>query len=199
MSARTPLLFLGGLVLVCAGSAVGSLLTVAFLGAPEAQASSAPPAPASVTVETEALRRAVEDLTRELRVAAPTLRSEIPVEMPASLRIPGSASDLLPGSEPPERLRSEGSTSHAGLGALAATVHPPTPEQRDLMQELLGIEHAPRQKSHQFWTYQQVLERYGSPDEILGDASMSWFYKDPRTGITTQMKFCEGVLIAIYD
>ena len=74
-----------------------------------------------------------------------------------------------------------------------------TGAQREHLQSLRATEYEARQKTHLFWDYQKVLDRYGIPDEISGESSMTWYYQIPQTGESLTLKFCEGLLIAVYD
>ncbi len=58
-------------------------------------------------------------------------------------------------------------------------------------------------RDHILWTYQQVLDQYGKPDEVYsGEQGVGWYYEVNHTsggllGITFQ--FMDGLLVGVYD
>ena len=58
-------------------------------------------------------------------------------------------------------------------------------------------------RDHILWTYQQVLDKYGKPDQVYsGEQGVGWYYEVNHTsgglvGITFQ--FMDGLLVGVYD
>ena len=53
-------------------------------------------------------------------------------------------------------------------------------------------------RSHRFWSYQDVLDEYGDPNEVhVRDGLLWWYYNDPDRDVT--FVFYDGLCTATYD
>lgn len=89
-------------------------------------------------------------------------------------------------------------------GAERALIPAPRGSARRTLAQLTRLneeELASFSREHMFWTYQQVLDHFGQPNEIwTEDAAVTWYYEidDPDENHSWTINFADGMLTAIY-
>lgn len=157
----------------------------------------------------EALAKAIADLSSSVRALEGNYG---PLRMPGA---PGPTSRVAAGSSavPPEDV---GRTVRDLMGrldvlqsAMAArfSAQPPLALQAArapdpaLLQDLRSRTPAERNREHAMWTFQEVLDRYGRPDEVdtYGDSStIRWTYNLPGNRLL-RFRFVQGYVIWVND
>ena len=198
-----PALILFGLVTLFLGGVVGGVLGSALIG--RAAVQPGPAAATPLTAPTGAdpeLVQAIEQLVDEVRRAR-----NAPVEVGASERRP------VGGASPPaldedrvvaalDRLTlalqaAQGRATPGGIG-ITPLVLPPPGSHRGALEALIGRDWEEISREYRFWTFQQVLDRFGRPDEVSDDR---WLYFVPH-GDDEEIytfQFSQGYLMNIYD
>ena len=186
-------LFLGGLL--------GGLLGGALFGGGSERTWGAPPERV-VFERDEELVEALRALTRELQVRG---ADDAPQSAPReALRDDGStvSADLADVVTALERLTTALERSPAaGGGGIGVTplALPATGARPDRLSQFVGRDWKDFSREYRLWTYQQVLDHFGKPDEIQGGGT--WLYELQQGGDTRvyTFKFVDGYLAAIYD
>jgi hypothetical protein len=187
-------LFLGGLF--------GGVLGSALFRAPAAPASGASPGDGAPRSD-EGLRAAIEALTVEVR------RANVVAPVDDDLRAPVDGEGTVPAGEQDfgavvaalDRLtqalgQARGGVAGGGIG-ISPLVVPGPGSRGDALARLVGRSAEELAVEHRFLTYQQVLDRFGRPDEV---SNGSWLYRtgsgDQREVFTFQ--FVDGYLMNIW-
>jgi hypothetical protein len=85
-------------------------------------------------------------------------------------------------------------------GGNAPLVMPPAGSRKDALAALVGREWDQLSREHRFWTFQQVLDRYGPPDEVTNGGQWLYHYPDNKGASyqTFSFQFADGYLTNIY-
>jgi len=199
-----PALVLLGFVTLFLGGVVGGVLGSALLGRGAAQPApiTAVPGTGPAIVDTE-LARALQELSDEVR----RMRSTSPAP-DAGERRPVTEEGEAPALDEErivtalERLTlalqaAQGRAAPGGIGITPLVLPAPGSRQGALL-ELVGRDWEENSKEYRFWTFQQVLDRFGRPDEVSDDR---WLYRiETREGEEFfSFQFSQGYLMNIYD
>lgn len=164
-------LFLGGLI----GGWIGS----AMFRAPTAPASAASPGDGAPRSD-DALRAAIEALTAEMRRASLVTPVDDGLREPVNGEgaPPAAAQDFGAVVAALDRLtqalgQARGGVAGGGIG-ISPLVVPGPGSRKDALARLVGRSAEELALEHRFLTYQQVLDRFGRPDEVSAD---SWSYR----------------------
>ncbi len=186
----TPIAAGIGLLFGLAGGIAGAL----FIGAQSSPATrdslSQPQDPA--------LLRAIDELRQEVRSLHESLANRLtePAREPA---LGSSEPDLDRLVAAIDKLATITNTSSAPSSTARrnapALIVPDRPQNAALLRELQPVDYDVRSRQYRFFTYQQVLDQFGPPDEVHNDNS--WFYAVPGTGGLT-FRFFDGMLVNIF-
>ena len=146
----------------------------------------------------------LRELIREVRLLRTSAqRSPVaPSERPATS--PGE-----PGATNPDALMAElrhlvgsmqGSGAEPGstVTIRETLIEKPDAERRNRLFEFLDLDHETRQRSHFLWTYAQVLDRYGVPDDVsTADSGATWYYNLSED--TLQFNFQQGRVMNVWN
>jgi hypothetical protein len=143
---------------------------------------------------------ALRDLASEVRLlresmpASVPLRSEapgnqrVPIETAQSDRLERALERIAEGLEA-QRSFSEGSRDSGGSIAADLGTHRPTrapfkPKAADLLEDLRAVDAGVRNRPYYFWSVDEILERFGCPDEISSSEGGGWrlFYQVGEEG-----------------
>jgi len=174
------------------GAAGADGATSADAATPEGPAAARPqPADAG-----SALVRALGELTGEVHQLREELRTR-----------PAGRSPVDGGSEEQDRLvhlldvltsnLETATRTGTGPGYHGSPLLLPTGEAlRNRLADEADLSEQERSRNNRFLTYQQVLDRYGPPDQV-SDAGI-WIYKDPLTGVELNFHFKDGLVTNVY-
>lgn len=188
-------LLLGGL----AGGLLGSLLAQPAPAPAIAPASSGASAPLD-----PALARAIQELAREVRLLGSSSAAAAPE--PGRTPVGGEpaeshdSGDLIAALDRLTRAL-QASQSRASPGGIGITplILPAGGKRLDALATLARRDWEVNSREHRFWTYQQVLDRYGPPDEVTGDGK--WLYTlalaEGERSLT--FVFVDGYVANVYD
>jgi hypothetical protein len=190
-------LFLGGLT----GGVLGSML----LGKARAERApqTASPDPANEATERE-LARAIEELALRIRALGEPSTDDNPLSDRQPVSDPttddASAEERLAAAL--DRLSTalelaQGRAAPGGIG-ITPLVLPPMGSKLAALEALAGRDWEEVSREYRFWTFQQVLDRFGRPDRIEQDR---WIYElDLGDGVKAfSFQFSQGYLTNIYD
>ena len=164
-----------------------------------------PPAPApnaALTSSTPpladtALRDALTDLTHEVRALHESLTTRMaePTRSPALASSTLDLERLVAALESFARVASESPPTSGATGRSAAPLILPTrPRDQGRLLELAQTDFETRSRQHRFLTYQQVLDRFGQPDDVYENGL--WRYELPDSN-SLLFRFFDGMLIRI--
>jgi len=195
----TGALFLGGLL----GGIVGAWMVSRSVpvGGGAAQAS-----PGESAELARVLRELVDEVAR-LGRAEPLVRGS---ERAPAIREPGGAP--LADADAAERvvaaldrlteaLASAPARAATGAGGgNAPLVMPPAGSRKDALAALVGREWDELSREHRFWTFQQVLDRFGPPHEVTTGGQWLYYYPDAKSPNAHHFTFhfSDGYLANIY-
>lgn len=183
-----------GLVFGLCGGVAGALIVGVQPSAPVPSASftstATPP-------QDPALRDVLTDLTREVRTLHESLTTRLaePTRSPALASAMPDVDRLVAALEAfaKNANASPATASTSGRNA-PALILPTRPRDERLLRELVQTEYVVRSRQYRFLTYQQVLDRFGRPDEVQSDGS--WYYDLSESG-ELNFKFFDGMLVNI--
>ena len=190
-------LFCGGV----AGGLLGGVLFSRPVTQPAESAAGPGPGPAAETVDPQ-LAQAIAALANEVR----RLRWA-PAEAGGGERRPvgesgAPAQDGQRMVAALERLTralelAQGRAAPGGIG-ITPLVLPPAGSRQAALEGLVGRDWEEISREYRFWTFQQVLDRFGRPDEVDNDR---WLYKLQRgdSEEVFSFQFSQGYLMNIYD
>ena len=187
-------LFLGGL----AGGVLGAALFRSAPAEPRSATPAAAPA-AGPAVGDDALALAIRDLRLEIR----DLRAALTEPRPDSARTPAGAAPagpdqerLVAALEALARALSPGARpGSTGTGRSAPLIVPRGPPRHDLLRDVRAMDEEQRGRTYRFLTYQEVLDRFGRPDQVYRGGQ--WMYEDPDSGDEITFYFEDGLLLNI--
>jgi hypothetical protein len=192
-----PLLALAALL---AGAVVGGLAGAALAGrSPTPPAVS--PSRGSDARSTEELAAAIEELAREVRALArmrearETDRREVDQGDPA---LEASSPDVIAALDRLTATLVSARGAGAGAGGIGQTrLHPP-PGGKNLsaLRGLLGVPMEENSRRYRFYSFQQVLDTFGAPDQADNG---NWYYRLEEEDKVVSFDFEDGYLMNIYD
>jgi hypothetical protein len=197
-----PALVLLGLVTLFLGGVVGGVLGSALIARPAPSQGAATPGTGPQGSDA-ALVGAIGELVDEVRRIrnAPAPTGEPSERRPVE---DGSAPDLDEDRVVAalDRLTqalqaSQGRVSGGGVG-ITPLVLPAPGSRLAALEALAGRDWEENSREYRFWTFQQVLDRFGRPDEVSDDR---WIYFLRSGGDETvfTFQFSQGFLMNIYD
>ncbi len=201
MDSRPATVVLALLALLFGGVA-GGVLGVALLQPSPAEAPRTA-APAAVAELDPALAKAIEELAREVRLlGGPAPTADAPERTPVGHE--GAESfdpkELIAALDRlTQALKAaQGRASPGGIG-ITPLILPSGGKRLDALESLSGRGWQELSRDHRFWTYQQVLDRYGPPDEVNG--SGQWLYMLPLADGERSLTFTfvQGYVANVYD
>jgi hypothetical protein len=146
-----------------------------------------------------ALLAAIEGLAREVRRlgSEPARTERSPVGEPA--RDPADQEDLIAALDRlSAALASAPGRGFPGGIGITPLVRPAS-KRLDALTELLNREWDELSRENRFLTYQQVLDRFGSPDEVSGDGRWIYYVNAGEERQAFTFNFQDGFLVNIYD
>lgn len=183
------------------GGLVGGLLAGTLISKPTPNQLSQPASPPAAS--DQELARAIAELAAEVR----ELR-QVPSDAAASERRPAVEPD---GTAPQEGDRlvtaldrlslaleqAQGRAAPGGIG-ITPLVLPALGSKSGALDALFGRDWEEMSREYRFWTFQQVLDRFGRPDLIENDR---WVYRleGGDREATFTFHFSQGYLMNIYD
>jgi len=198
-----PALALFGLVALFFGGVVGGVVGSILVARPSTAGGDAAATPgASAEGVDPALVRTIEELVDEVRRLRTAPESRTP---PERRPVAGEGKPELDEERivaALDRLTlalqvAQGRASPGGIG-ITPLVLPAPGSRRGALEELLGRDWEEISREYRFWTFQQVLDRFGRPDEVSDDR---WLYLVPH-GEGEEVftfQFSQGYLMNIYD
>ena len=189
----TAALFVGGLL--------GGLLGSALFASRSTPTGGVGVAERVLTTTDESLSAAIEALTRELRVRdvpAVVDGGEREVVRADGTTAPTDFGEVVAAMDRLTRAleRSPAGGATGGVGVTPLVL--PGPGNRpDQLAQLVGRDWQELSREYRLWTYQQVLDRFGRPDEI---SSGAWLYRlvQGGQGHTFTFNFQDGYLTNVY-
>ena len=144
-----------------------------------------------------ALTREIEELRAALPRAADPAREALPATSRASQP---STSVEEPGSRDLEGVIEQiAARAGATMSAAPRAIVVPSESHPERIAALRQQAEAERSRAHFFWSYQQVLDRYGMPDSIYhaSDGLLTWYYRTDDVEHQLGFGFYEGFVIQV--
>ena len=192
------------LAVLFGGGIVGGLLGAMLMARPQEPPASQPAGPSSpATALDPELAHAIGELAAEVRDLRQTRG-----DPSARERKPAGETDGAPAQDPDrlvtalDRLslaleQAQGRAAPGGIG-ITPLVLPPLGSKSGAVDALVGRDWEEISREYRFWTFQQVLDRFGRPDMIDDER---WIYRSlgGESEAIFTFQFSQGYLMNIYD